>query len=192
MLPENAAITFVALGTSLPDTFASMTAAKVDPSADASIGNVTGSNSVNVFLGVGIAWAMAAFKWNLAEPTVEWSKRILKQEPDVIKNVGEFLAGSKNAVFVTPAGTLWFNLMVFCLNATCALLILYARRDEEVEDRQTVLPHAGGSHHGLPLGRLCLLCPVVSPHLGGYVRLAFFHGKVPPATGGGGGGGGYI
>lgn len=128
MLPENAAITFVALGTSLPDTFASMTAAKVDPSADASIGNVTGSNSVNVFLGVGIAWAMAAFKWNLAEPTVEWSKRILKQEPDVIKNVGEFLAGSKNAVFVTPAGTLWFNLMVFCLNATCALLILYARR----------------------------------------------------------------
>lgn len=50
------AITFVALGTSLPDTFASMTAAKQDDYADAAIGNVTGSNSVNVFLGLGIPW----------------------------------------------------------------------------------------------------------------------------------------
>jgi solute carrier family 8 (sodium/calcium exchanger) len=36
------AITFVALGTSLPDTFASKSAAVNDPTADASIGNVTG------------------------------------------------------------------------------------------------------------------------------------------------------
>jgi len=50
------AITFVALGTSLPDTFASMTAAKEADSADAAIGNVTGSNSVNVFLGLGLPW----------------------------------------------------------------------------------------------------------------------------------------
>merc|ERR1719321_1091341 len=35
------AITFVALGTSLPDTFASKTAAQQDEYADASIGNVT-------------------------------------------------------------------------------------------------------------------------------------------------------
>ena len=41
------AITFVALGTSLPDTFASKTAAQSEPYADASIGNITGSNSVN-------------------------------------------------------------------------------------------------------------------------------------------------
>lgn len=40
----------VALGTSLPDTFASKAAAEQDPYADASIGNVTGSNSVNVCL----------------------------------------------------------------------------------------------------------------------------------------------
>jgi solute carrier family 8 (sodium/calcium exchanger) len=53
------AITFVALGTSLPDTFASMTAAKQDPCADAAIGNVTGSNSVNVFLGLGLPWVIA-------------------------------------------------------------------------------------------------------------------------------------
>ncbi|NXA01795.1 NAC2 protein, partial [Nesospiza acunhae] len=44
------AVVFVALGTSIPDTFASRVAALQDPCADASIGNVTGSNAVNVFL----------------------------------------------------------------------------------------------------------------------------------------------
>ncbi|CAK0836566.1 unnamed protein product [Prorocentrum cordatum] len=53
--PSICAITFVALGTSLPDTFASKTAAIQDPIADNSIGNVTGSNSVNVFLGLGLS-----------------------------------------------------------------------------------------------------------------------------------------
>merc|ERR1719295_1277523 len=54
------AIAFVALGTSVPDPFASKTAAIEDETADASVGNVTGSNAVNVFLGIGIAWTMAA------------------------------------------------------------------------------------------------------------------------------------
>ena len=35
-------ITIIALGTSLPDTFASRTAARQDEHADAAIGNVTG------------------------------------------------------------------------------------------------------------------------------------------------------
>lgn len=74
------AIVFVALGTSIPgeamndctqmggisqlliflDTFASKVAAIQDKYADASVGNVTGSNAVNVFLGIGLAWTMAA------------------------------------------------------------------------------------------------------------------------------------
>ena len=49
-MPSVTAITFVALGTSMPDTFASKTAAETEPFADASIVNITGSNSVNVFL----------------------------------------------------------------------------------------------------------------------------------------------
>merc|ERR1719253_553902 len=57
------AITFVALGTSLPDTFASKTAAEQDPYADASVGNVTGSNSVNVFLGLGLPWVIGSWYW---------------------------------------------------------------------------------------------------------------------------------
>ncbi|VDM86068.1 unnamed protein product, partial [Strongylus vulgaris] len=54
------AISFVALGTSVPDTFASKVSAVQDKYADNSIGNVTGSNAVNVFLGIGIAWSVAA------------------------------------------------------------------------------------------------------------------------------------
>jgi solute carrier family 8 (sodium/calcium exchanger) len=57
------AITLVALGTSLPDTFASMTAARNADSADSAIGNITGSNSVNVFLGLGLPWALATTFW---------------------------------------------------------------------------------------------------------------------------------
>jgi solute carrier family 8 (sodium/calcium exchanger) len=53
------AISFVALGTSLPDTFASMTAAVQDKYADPALGNVTGSNAVNVFLGLGLPWMIA-------------------------------------------------------------------------------------------------------------------------------------
>lgn len=54
------AITLVALGTSLPDTFASMTAARSSEYADSAVGNVTGSNCVNVFLGLGLPWVIAS------------------------------------------------------------------------------------------------------------------------------------
>lgn len=57
--PSITAITFVALGTSLPDTFASMAAAQQEKFADSAVGNVTGSNSVNVFLGLGLPWVIA-------------------------------------------------------------------------------------------------------------------------------------
>lgn len=43
------------------DTFASKVAATHDKTADNSIGNVTGSNAVNVYLGIGVAWTLAAF-----------------------------------------------------------------------------------------------------------------------------------
>ena len=59
LTPGVTAITFVALGTSLPDTFASQTAARESRWADSAIGNVTGSNSVNVFLGLGLPWCIA-------------------------------------------------------------------------------------------------------------------------------------
>lgn len=63
------AVVFVALGTSLPDTFASKVAAIQDQYADASVGNVTGSNAVNVFLGIGVAWSIAAVYWEIKGQT---------------------------------------------------------------------------------------------------------------------------
>merc|ERR1712007_98091 len=99
----NGYITFVALGTSVPDTFASKTAAIEDETADNSVGNVTGSNAVNVFLGIGIAWTMAAIYWE-----------------------------SQGLTFDVPVGSLGFSVTIFCLEALCAILILLARRHPAV------------------------------------------------------------
>ena len=54
-----------------------MAAAQADDNADASIGNVTGSNSVNVFLGLGLPWTIAALYWGGADDDsrAEWMKR---------------------------------------------------------------------------------------------------------------------
>ena len=48
-------------------------AATADPTADASIVNVTGSNSVNVFLGIGVPWSMAAIYWKLKPREDAWA-----------------------------------------------------------------------------------------------------------------------
>ena len=63
MRDASVAIIFVALGTSLPDLFASKQATVMEKYADSAIGNVTGSNSVNVFMGLGISWTIAALYW---------------------------------------------------------------------------------------------------------------------------------
>ena len=54
------AITFVALGTSLPDMFGSRMAAIKEETADAAIGTVNGGVAVNVFVGLGLSWSVAA------------------------------------------------------------------------------------------------------------------------------------
>jgi len=97
------AIAFVALGTSVPDTFASKTAAIEDETADASVGNVTGSNAVNVFLGIGIAWTMAAVYSNY-----------------------------NGHDFMVPVGSLGFSVTVFCIEALLAIIILLLRRSPAV------------------------------------------------------------
>lgn len=62
--PGVTAITFVAIGTSIPDTFASRIAAQQERYADEAVGNVTGSNSVNVFLGAGLPWVFATIYYS--------------------------------------------------------------------------------------------------------------------------------
>jgi solute carrier family 8 (sodium/calcium exchanger) len=138
--PEITAITFVALGTSLPDTFASKTAAAMDEHADASIGNITGSNSVNVFLGLGISWTMAAIYWQMQEigdVSSDYVQKVLNPDEtigiyysvrDSVSDLIDLSDSSAKAVFIAPAGSLWFNLMVFSLNAFAAIQHLWARR----------------------------------------------------------------
>merc|ERR550532_3310059 len=81
--PSVTAITFVALGTSLPDTFASKAAAVGEKNADNAIGNITGSNSVNVFLGLGLPWLIAAIyhaakggEFRMVDPSLSFSVMI--------------------------------------------------------------------------------------------------------------------
>ncbi|XP_004698741.1 sodium/calcium exchanger 3 isoform X1 [Echinops telfairi] len=94
------AVVFVAFGTSVPDTFASKAAAIQDVYADASIGNVTGSNAVNVFLGIGLAWSVAAIYWAL-----------------------------QGQEFHVAAGTLAFSVTLFTIFAfVCISVLLYRRR----------------------------------------------------------------
>jgi len=96
---EVTAITFVALGTSLPDTFASKAAAVNEKHADNAIGNVTGSNSVNVFLGLGLPWVIAAI----------------------------YHAANGN-VFNVPAGALTFSVTVYIICACVAVGLILIRR----------------------------------------------------------------
>ncbi|EGD78937.1 sodium/calcium exchanger 1 [Salpingoeca rosetta] len=93
------AISFVALGTSVPDIFASKIAAEKQPYADDAVGNVTGSNAVNVFLGVGLAWLL-----------------------------GASYQSAQNHKFMVPAGALGFSVVVFCVFAVLWFAVILARR----------------------------------------------------------------
>jgi solute carrier family 8 (sodium/calcium exchanger) len=117
------AITLVALGTSLPDTFASKTAACHDDTADNSIGNVTGSNSVNVFLGLGLPWTIGAFYWN-GGITPEWLAKEYKG--DTYGNL--FATRFPDGGFLVPAGSLGFSVTIFVIVATVCLAMLQIRR----------------------------------------------------------------
>ena len=112
------AITFVALGTSLPDTFASRSAAASEPYADASIVNITGSNSVNVFLGLGLPWMVAAIYWafNGTHEEGMWRKRY-NDEP--------WYNSDYRVGFAVPAGDLAYSVQVFVCTSLVCLGVLH-------------------------------------------------------------------
>uniref|UniRef100_A0A7S1JYZ2 Calx-beta domain-containing protein n=1 Tax=Vitrella brassicaformis TaxID=1169539 RepID=A0A7S1JYZ2_9ALVE len=116
---EITAISIVALGTSLPDTFASKAAAQKDPYADASIGNITGSNSVNVFLGLGLPWMIASFVWSARGSTAKWKE----EYPDIAEKYPD-------GAFAVPAGSLGFSVMVFTILALACIVLLAVRRSK--------------------------------------------------------------
>jgi len=116
------AITFVAFGTSLPDAFASVQAARGDRTADNSIGNVTGSNSVNVFFGLGVPWLMAAIYWSSAGAN---DISVLNAWRRKYADIPGLLEAYPNGAFVVRGGDLGFSVIVFttCACATIGLLL---------------------------------------------------------------------
>jgi solute carrier family 8 (sodium/calcium exchanger) len=118
------AITIVALGTSLPDTFASKSAAQHDPNADNSIGNVTGSNCVNVFLGLGLPWTFGALYWDGEGKSEAWIKKDFKG----LNYEEEWGSKCPEGCFLVPAGSLSFSVTIFTITAvTCVALLMYRR-----------------------------------------------------------------
>ncbi|KAH9502544.1 Sodium/calcium exchanger 3 [Bulinus truncatus] len=93
------AITLVALGTSMPDAFASKCAAINEKWADSAIGNINGSNSVNVFVGLGLPWLMACIYWSI-----------------------------QGKPFHHPTGTVGLSVTLFTIFAMLVLLVLILRR----------------------------------------------------------------
>ena len=78
-------------------------AAVGDSYADSSIGNVTGSNAVNVFLGIGIAWLIAAI-----------------------------VHAVRGTPFVVSPGSLGFNVTIFVIFAIVAIVTLLLRRAKSI------------------------------------------------------------
>lgn len=122
------AITLVALGTSLPDTFASMSSAQHDSCADNSIGNVTGSNSVNVFLGLGLPWLAGAIYWSGGK-TEDWeNKWYAKGSTPGPYSVQVWHETYPKGGFIMPAGSLAFSVAVFVATAFACVGLLVFRR----------------------------------------------------------------
>eukprot|EP00397_Hematodinium_sp_SG-2012_P003270 GEMP01003278.1.p1 GENE.GEMP01003278.1~~GEMP01003278.1.p1 ORF type:complete len:829 (+),score=107.15 GEMP01003278.1:321-2489(+) len=116
------AFTFVALGTSLPDLFASKQSAIQADTADAAICNITGSNSVNVFLGLGLPWMFGAIFWSYNGRNALWEEKY-GDKPYV-----SHLQGTTEAAFVVESGDLSFSVTVFTSCATACIAIMALRR----------------------------------------------------------------
>lgn len=78
-----------------------MSAAQEADTADAAVGNVTGSNSVNVFLGLGLPWVIGAI---------------------YAKN------NSENGLYKVPSGPLGFSVLIFMICNVLCVSILVTRR----------------------------------------------------------------
>lgn len=105
---------------------------------------MTGSNAVNVFLGIGIAWTMAAiFHESGAGPhTEDWAGPNTAHK--FIVPVGRFVFPRFHLLFclllllllylslTTPPSSLGFSVTVFCTEAVIAIAILLLRRNNPV------------------------------------------------------------
>jgi len=116
------AVVFVALGTSLPDALASKSAALNDLTADASVGNVTGSNCVNVFLGLGLPWLMCSVYWAAMGATSDWTNTYSNLDGK------DYTIDYPDGGFIVPGDDLGFAVVTFVTFACICFAILGLRR----------------------------------------------------------------
>merc|ERR1712050_399705 len=82
-----------------------------------------GSNSVNVFLGLGLPWMIGAIKWVAEGPTSEWDRRYRNKEW-----AKAMAKSSEDAFLVVEAGNLAFSVLIFSTCAVACIVTLYVRR----------------------------------------------------------------
>ena len=92
---------------------------------------MTGSNSVNVFLGLGLPWMMAAIYWQNAPEAARdaWKRRYGKADCFGAYSLDSRKGGTRDHVgFLVPAGSLGVSVATFSACACATLAILVARR----------------------------------------------------------------
>jgi len=108
--------------------FASKTAATQEKYADNAIGNVTGSNSVNVFLGLGLPWLMAA----IFHESQVGNKLIIGycSVKFVVYTEGllycDFI--KQGNIFKVESGAVAFSVLIYSIVAFAALALFLLRR----------------------------------------------------------------
>merc|ERR1712194_785080 len=92
--------------------------------ADNAVGNVTGSNAVNVFLGVGISWTLGALYWQREGVTDTW----LRYEHGGKSFKDLFLDKHPEGGFFVDTSTLPFSVGIYSVCAFLCLGLLAYRR----------------------------------------------------------------
>jgi hypothetical protein len=88
--------------------------------------NVTGSNSVNVFIGLGVPWTIAAFYWRSKgrdpnDPNDEWNLKYA-DNADVVNGLAD-----DKTVFVVESRDLGFNVLCYSVLSVVGLVLLLQR-----------------------------------------------------------------
>jgi len=85
---------------------------------------VTGSNSVNVFFGLGFPWTLSAIAWSVKGADDTWRAKFADL-PHVLR---DFPQGA----FVVRSKGLGFSVMVFCVCALLSIMAILMRRPAEL------------------------------------------------------------
>ena len=97
-------------------------------------GNVTGSNAVNVFLGLGTPWLMATIYWSQQGNYDSTSALGIKYVTKYAKQFGneqwfkDVISGASPYVYISPAGSLGPSVATFTILACMCVCVLMIRR----------------------------------------------------------------